>query len=127
MRAVVRYALQDLGFDFVEASTGAEAEQVLQESVLFDLPIDLVILDWMMPQMSGVEFLEKIRAVERFKMHPPVMMLTAETYPSQIEIALRYGVKKYVTKPFTREYLSATVREVLEQEKNTTAEVKHAV
>lgn len=106
---------------FYEAEDGIQAEHVLQECHAFGEPIDLIVLDWMMPKLDGFGFLKKIRATEIFKVEPKIIMLTAETYATQIEACLKYGVSFYLTKPFTEDELSEAVKSALE------GELKHAV
>ena len=100
-------------FEFEEAPNGAEAERRLQEGAVMGHPIDIVFLDWMMPTMTGHEFLQKIRSIDIFKEAPAIIMLTAETNSDQINACLRYGVSKYVIKPFTQEMLAGVLHEVL--------------
>lgn len=88
-------------FEFIQASNGTEAKKIVQESLLFDKPIDLIFLDWHMPEKNGLDFLIETRAVEKFNVLPLVIMLSAETYPQQIEACLSHGVVAYLTKPFT--------------------------
>ncbi|MGZ3775797.1 MAG: response regulator [Bdellovibrio sp.] len=93
----------DYGLEFIHAKNGNEAKKHLQEGLLFDTPIELVFLDWHMPEKDGLEFLKEIRQTEAFKVFPSVIMLSAETYPQQIESCLAYNVITYLTKPFTEE------------------------
>ena len=118
IRLVIRRYLEmvnhpDFYFEFDEAANGAEAEEKLQESTVMDNPYEVVFLDWMMPTFTGYEFLAKIRSIEQFKTHPSIIMLTAETNSEQINACLKYGVSKYIIKPFTQEMLSQVLIEVL--------------
>jgi len=92
---VVKTALQAEGFDVVTASNGSEAlEKVISESP------DAVILDVMMPGITGFQVLEKIRADERTA-RLPVIMLTGVSDKSKIRDALAAGTDYYIVKPFT--------------------------
>ena len=96
-----------------EAGNGEEAMKLLQESSAMGAPIDIVILDWMMPKLSGFEFLKEMRETDVFKDSPEVIMLTAETYSTQINAALKYRVSSYITKPFTSDDLSQAITKVI--------------
>ncbi len=118
LRQVIRRYLEaakgdEYHFEFEEALDGSEAERKLQEGLIFDQPIDIVFLDWMMPTMTGHQFLEKIRSIEVFSKKPSVIMLTAETNSEQINACLRYKVSKYIIKPFTQEMLTSVLLEVI--------------
>jgi two-component system chemotaxis response regulator CheY len=97
---------------FHQSGDGLEAEVYLQESYLNNEPVDLVFLDWMMPKLNGHTFLENIRAVKHFSKQPYVIMLTAETYPHQINLAIKHNVVSYVTKPFSFNDLRDAVKKV---------------
>lgn len=98
MRKIVAKTCKDLGFkDVVEAADGALAWKELSESAT---PIGLIISDWNMPNMSGLDFLKKVRADAKFK-HLPFILLTAETESHQVAEAVRSGVDNYIVKPFT--------------------------
>ncbi|HAR44364.1 MAG TPA: two-component system response regulator [Bdellovibrionales bacterium] len=114
LRRVIQRYLQGIqGVRFFEADDGGAAELVIQECHACGSPIDLVLLDWMMPKTTGLEFLERIRNVEAFAKTPKIIMLTAETYPDQIVACLKYDISSYMTKPFTQEALEAAVLKVL--------------
>lgn len=91
---VVKTALQTEGFDVSTASSGPEA----LEKMAADVP-DLVVLDVMMPGMTGFEVLEKIRADQRTA-GVPVIMLTGLSEKSKIRDALAAGTEYYIVKPF---------------------------
>ena len=101
-------------FEFDEACNGYEAEQKLQEAAVIDEPFEIVFLDWMMPKVTGYEFMKKIREIEIFKVMPSIIMLTAETNSEQINACMKYGVSKYIIKPFTQEMLANVIHELLE-------------
>ena len=94
LRGIIRQMLAGLGFDeIVEAGDGQEAwEQLEQES------FDLLLTDWNMPRMSGLELLQKVRASDQLK-KLPVVMLTTRNNKEDIISALKAGVNNYVTKP----------------------------
>lgn len=107
MRKVVAKNCKDIGFtDIIEASDGADAWKKISEA---NPPIGLVISDWNMPNMTGLELLKKIRGDAKLA-KTPVMLVTAESEKSQIEEAIKSGVDGYVIKPFTPQ----TLRDKLE-------------
>jgi two-component system chemotaxis response regulator CheY len=102
MRRIIKGLLQDLGFaNITEADDGLTALSLLKAG-----NFDLLITDWNMPGMQGVELLRQVRADERMK-KLPVLMLTAEAKREQIVAAAQAGVSGYVIKPFT----AATLKE----------------
>lgn len=100
MRAIVGRHLRELNFEVSEAASGLEALVSIRKIG----PVDVVLVDWNMPEMSGVEFLKKIREEEAFQ-NVPVMMVTTESEMSQVEVALEAGANEYLMKPFDREAL----------------------
>lgn len=114
LRQVIRrYISASFDFQLFEAQNGEEAEQILQEGNAMGEPIQIIMLDWMMPKVSGFEFLKKIRSTIAFEKDPRIIMLTAETYSEQINACMEYGVSSYVTKPFTQEDLAAALNKVI--------------
>ena len=106
MRRIIKGLLQDLGFaNITEADDGLTALSLLKAG-----NFDLLITDWNMPGMQGVELLRRVRADERMK-KLPVLMLTAEATRAQIVAAAQAGVSGYVIKPFT----AATLKEKIDK------------
>lgn len=100
MRAIVGKQLRELGFVVVEAASGQEALAALHAGG----PVDLVLLDWNMPEMDGCEVLSLIRSEPRYR-NMRVMMVTTESEMSQVAVALEAGANEYLMKPFDRESL----------------------
>jgi two-component system chemotaxis response regulator CheY len=100
MRAIVGKQLRELGFAVEEAGSGQEALAALHQRG----PVDLVLLDWNMPEMDGCEVLSLIRSEPRYK-NMRVMMVTTESEMSQVAVALEAGANEYLMKPFDRESL----------------------
>ncbi len=98
---------------FFEAGDGVDAETLFQEQHLLGDDIDLIVLDWMMPFMTGKGLLENIRSIPEFKELPKIIMLTAETYPEQVESVIKHNVSAYVLKPFTYDDLTDAVLKAL--------------
>ena len=108
MRRIIINTLNKLGFDqTVEAANGREGIERLDAGVA-----DIVITDWNMPEMSGLEFLRQIRAQERTR-DLPVLMVTTNAAKDDIVEALRAGVSNYVVKPFTTDTFREKIDAVL--------------
>ena len=98
---------------------GYEVEKALQADIAFNmmknqLP-NLIILDWMLPGKSGVQFAKELRANERTKALP-ILMLTAKSEESDKVLGLDSGADDYVTKPFSPKELVARVRAILRRQ-----------
>jgi two-component system, chemotaxis family, chemotaxis protein CheY len=109
MRRIVKNLLQELGYQNIqEADDGKTAWPMLQTG-----SFDFVITDWNMPLMPGLELLKAIRADEKLK-SLPVLMVTAEAKREQIVEAVQAGVSGYVVKPFTAEILKQKLDKILQ-------------
>jgi two-component system chemotaxis response regulator CheY len=109
MRRIVKNLLQELGYQNVqEADDGKTAWPMLQSG-----GFDFVITDWNMPLMPGLDLLKAIRADEKLK-GLPVLMVTAEAKREQIVEAVQAGVSGYVVKPFTAEILKQKLDKILQ-------------
>ena len=104
IRSTVKKILIDLNFakepDIQEAEDGSVAIQMLN----LDTNFDLIISDWDMPNVTGIEFLKYVRNAEDVK-HIPFLMLTSVNKPEKVKIALKAGVSNYIIKPVTEESL----------------------
>jgi len=94
-RKVLVYTLEQLGFDNLEEVTDAYSALVRLKSALFEL----VITDWEMSKMSGLQLLQQIRADQELK-QIPVLMVSEDTNPQNIVAATKAGVNAYLIKPF---------------------------
>jgi two-component system chemotaxis response regulator CheY len=97
MRLILTRIASQLGFQVSEASNGREALEVLGASD--DAP-ELALVDWNMPEMSGLEFVTAVRADPKYRTMT-LMMVTTESEQRQIVRALAAGAHEYVIKPFT--------------------------
>lgn len=110
MRRIVKNQLRELGFSNIrEADDGSTALDVLNSA-----PIDFVVTDWNMPGVAGIDLLKAIRADDKFK-HLPVLMVTAEAKREQIIEAAQAGVNGYVVKPFTAASLKEKIDRIFER------------
>lgn len=106
MRRIVRNILRELGFkNIMEAENGAAAVTVLKNH-----EVDLIISDWNMPEMTGLELLKWVRGNARTK-DLPFLMVTAEAQKENIVEAVKAKVSNYIIKPFT----AATLQEKLQK------------
>jgi len=107
MRRLITMALKHIGeTDIVEAEDGVQAIYKLQDAVP-----DLILLDWNMPNMSGLQFLKRIKSHEKLQ-HIPVVMVTSEGNSSEIQEALDEGAESYVVKPFEPQDLAQRIRDL---------------
>lgn len=106
VRRVVRRIVEDLGFSCSEAENGQQAYEVCTQK----MP-DAIFLDWNMPVMSGIEFLEKLRRTENGAV-PKVVVCTAENDLTHIQRALKAGANEYVMKPFDNEIIRSKLSQI---------------
>ena len=106
VRKVARRIVEDLRFEAEEAADGAQALENCRKV----MP-DAVLLDWNMPVMTGIEMLRAIRADEKLKTLP-VLMVTAEAQKDNIVEAAQAGVSNYIVKPFTAETLQDKMNKI---------------
>ena len=100
MRRIVKNIFKELGFTNIEeAENGSDALGKLKGD-----KFDLVVSDWNMPVMPGIELLRNIRADATLK-HIPVLMVTAEAQKENLMEAIQAGVSNYVVKPFTADII----------------------
>ena len=100
-RNMVKAILKGLGYkNIFQAECGATAIQLLKTE-----KFELIICDWNMPQMSGLDVLKKVRDMKKYKAIP-FLMLTAEAYRENVTAAMQSGVTDYIIKPFTADVLA---------------------
>lgn len=110
MRRIVRNLLKELGYTNVEeAEDGAVALQKLKSG-----HFDFVVSDWNMPNMTGLELLQAIRADANLK-HLPVLMVTAEAKKENIIAAAQAGASGYIVKPFTAATLEEKLNKIFQK------------
>ncbi|MCF6246060.1 MAG: response regulator [Desulfobacula sp.] len=108
MRRILKNVLKQLGFkNLVEADDGTTAWEILERQ-----QIDLIIADWNMPKLTGLELLKKVRASALHKTIP-FLMVTAEAQKQQVLEAVQAGVSNYVVKPFTAEAIDNKLEKIL--------------
>jgi two-component system chemotaxis response regulator CheY len=113
MRNIQKRALATLpGTEFVEAGDGVEGLAAL--SAAGPSAFQLIIVDWNMPNMDGLAFVQQVRGSDK---RTPMIMCTTEAEKSRVLDALKAGVNNYVVKPFTPEALSEKVQQTLQKAK----------
>ena len=109
MVRIIRNLLVQLGFDDVDdASDGSEALQRMSSK-----RYGLVISDWNMEPMNGLDFLKAVRAGNGENTHVPFIMVTAESKQSSVQEAKEAGVNNYIVKPFSADTLRTKIDSVL--------------
>jgi two-component system, chemotaxis family, chemotaxis protein CheY len=111
MRKIVRNILKQIGFeDITEAEDGSVALRLIKSE-----PVGLVVSDWNMPNMSGLDLLKEIRKNPQTA-SLPVLMVTAEGLKENVMEAVMAGVNNYVVKPFTAEVLQEKIETIFKKQ-----------
>jgi two-component system chemotaxis response regulator CheY len=112
MRSLIKGLLRKLGFTRVhEADDGTTAWKILQEE-----DIELVISDWNMPKMKGIDLLRKVRESDEYA-DMPFLMVTAEGLKENVVEALKAGVSGYIVKPFSPAALQDKIEKIFAKKK----------
>lgn len=108
MRRIIRNTLERIGFkNSIEAENGKAALEQLEEHA-----VEMVITDWNMPVMNGLEFVTELRSSSEYK-DLPILMITTRGMKDDVLQAVHAGVNNYVVKPFTPETLEAKISKLL--------------
>jgi DNA-binding response OmpR family regulator len=108
IRTSMRLSLEDEGYDIEEASTGEDALEAHQRSLISE-PFDLLVVDIMLPGMDGFDACRQLRQMSAV----PIIMVTARTDTHDVVAGLEAGADDYVTKPFEPKELAARIRALL--------------
>jgi len=109
MRRIIKNTLSRLGYENVlEGEDGVQGWNVLNENA----DMGMLITDWNMPEMNGLELVKKVRADARFA-DLPIIMVTTEGGKTEVITALKAGVNNYIVKPFTPQVLKEKLAAVL--------------
>ena len=106
IRMILGRTLNRFGYEVFSASNGREALELIGQR---SLDLSVILVDWNMPEMNGLEFVKTLRANPRFN-QVPLMMVTTETEIEQMYRALEAGANEYVMKPFTDEVIADKLR-----------------
>lgn len=116
MASALRYMLRHMGFThIVELNDGAEALELMRREMF-----DLVILDWVIPSLSGVALVKWMRSTDAHE-RTPVIMVTTKDQAEDVLVAVEAGVDEYVLKPLDREVLRAKVEKMVERRRRESA------
>lgn len=110
MRRIVKNLLKQLGFENIEeAENGEDGLRKLRSS-----EYGLVVADWNMPVMDGLQFLKSVRSDPKLK-DIPFLMVTAEAEKEKVIEAIKSGVDNYIVKPFTGEVLKEKLEKIAQK------------
>ncbi len=118
IREMIGIALRNAGYECLEAADTVQA----QAAILAHTP-DLVLLDWMLPGVSGVDYARQLRR-EKLTQHLPIIMLTARTQEEDKVKGLDTGADDYITKPFSTRELLARIKALLRRTAPQTADTR---
>ena len=109
MRNIVKNTFSELKIpcQFLEAENGAKAFSLLETN-----KVSIIFLDWNMPQMDGMQFLKKVRAMPDYS-ELPVIMVTSEAAKYNVVEALQCGATDYIVKPVNEKLFSEKVSEIV--------------
>jgi two-component system chemotaxis response regulator CheY len=109
MRTIVKntFSKIKISCQYVEAGNGEEAFQQLTK-----VKIDLVLLDWNMPRLSGIDFLKKVRAMDEYK-DLPIIMVTSEAARLNVIAAMKEGATDYIMKPVNEKIFTEKLSKIL--------------
>lgn len=106
VRLILSKTLGELGFEVLQAGNGRQALEVMAAAAS---PVELALVDWNMPEVTGIEFVRRLRADPAYN-DVLLMMVTTETEIEGISAALEAGANEYMMKPFTREAVEDKLR-----------------
>ena len=109
MRNIVKnyFDEQKIPCRYIEAENGSDAL-----SLLMKRPVDLILLDWNMPKLSGIEFLKQVRAISKYE-KLPIIMVTSESAKYNVIEALKTGATDYIVKPINGKLFSDKISKII--------------
>ncbi|MDR1933736.1 MAG: response regulator [Spirochaetales bacterium] len=109
MRNIVKntFSYKNIPCEFLEAGNGRDALQILQTK-----KIHLILLDWNMPELSGLDFLKKVRTAEDYK-NLPIIMVTSEAAKYNVIEALKSGATDYIIKPVNEKIFKEKLAKII--------------
>jgi|SRR6516162_6280924 two-component system chemotaxis response regulator CheY len=102
VRAIIGKILREIGMDVVEAGTGLEALGQMKQNP----DIELMLVDWNMPEMNGLDFIRNVRSNRAYD-GARILMVTSEAQAEKVAQALAAGANEYLMKPFNKDVLVA--------------------
>jgi two-component system chemotaxis response regulator CheY len=113
MRRILKKHLLSLGFtNFNEAHDGSKALSLIKTGIELGVNFDLIISDWNMPGVTGLELLKQVRAMEGDIKNIPFLMITNETEQGNVVLAVQAGVNGYIGKPFSAPILYEKIQKL---------------
>ncbi|MBC7960358.1 MAG: response regulator [Vallitaleaceae bacterium] len=112
MRKIIKTPVEALGYELLEASEGVSGLAVLSKE--FN-NVGLILLDWNMPGMDGMEFLQTVKKNALYR-SIPIIMVTTEAERENIVKAVQQGVNNYILKPFTNEELTKKITQCVRRD-----------
>jgi two-component system chemotaxis response regulator CheY len=106
IRMILGRTLNRFGYEVCSAANGREALDMMGEQ---NLELSVILVDWNMPEMNGLDFVKTVRSNPKYS-EVPLMMVTTETEIEQMDRALEAGANEYVMKPFTDEVIADKLR-----------------
>lgn len=107
IRAMLTLVLEQAGFETIAVASAADAQKTLERST-----VDLILLDWMLPGISGAEWARRLKKEDAYR-ELPIILLTARGEEEDKVKGLEIGADDYITKPFSPKELVARIRAVL--------------
>lgn len=115
MRKIIKKAIKGMGdHEVIEAADGKEGLAELVKAYKAGSPVDFVISDWNMPNMTGIQLLDKVRSTELFR-ELPFLMITAESEMQNVTKAVQGGVSGFIIKPFTIDQVQKKVKSLADK------------
>jgi two-component system chemotaxis response regulator CheY len=102
VRIIIGRILREIGMEVIEAGHGVEGLEQLRRNP----DVELILVDWNMPEMNGIDFIRTVRS-QRAYAGLRILMVTTETESEQVTRALNAGANEYLMKPFSKEVLVA--------------------
>jgi two-component system, chemotaxis family, chemotaxis protein CheY len=102
VRMIIGQTLRELGMEVLEAGTGLEA----LEQIKLHPDVELMLVDWNMPEMNGIDFIRAVRSQRAFD-PVRILMVTSEAQSDHVTEAIQAGANEYLMKPFSKEVLVA--------------------
>ena len=102
VRIIIGQILREIGMEVIEAKNGVEALELIKR----DPDVELMLVDWNMPEMNGLDFIKVVRSDRTFD-GVRILMVTSESQGEQVMQALNAGANEYLMKPFNKEILVA--------------------
>ena len=109
MRNIVKnyFSEQKIPCQYLEAEDGSEALELLMRH-----PVDMVLLDWNMPKLSGIDFLKKVRTLSKYA-KLPIIMVTSESAKYNVIEALKVGASDYIIKPINGKLFADKISKII--------------